>query len=172
MVPAIFVIVPLALYVPLFLYETWCAFARLHNHEAGKTGYVDATWEVTHTFLILAVINTIWLYSSIMTTIAKSVYWGLLIAGALFIVRGILYMYLFYMQDFKKHNRITILDWLFALSHIGILGGLVYTIVQAGRILLTQSYSVNTQFIPFMWPGLILLLALGAIPLLKLYRTK
>jgi ABC-type sulfate transport system permease subunit len=170
--PLFFVLVPLLIYLPLFLYESWCSIARLHNVKRGKTGYVDATWEITHTFLIIGVVNFIWLYSAAMIDIAHAVYWGLLTAGAWFIVRGTLYIYLFYGKNANQQSHVSILDWLFAISHLAIVAGLLYTIIQAAKVLLTNSYPVNIQFIPFMWPGLLLLIVLGTIPLLKLYRTK
>jgi hypothetical protein len=171
MTPYLFILIPLGLYLPLFLYETYASFRRLGA--PGKQGaYVHATWEVTHTFLIIGATNFIWLFSDIAVTVSKAVYWGLIIAGAGFIVRAILYVYLFFIKDAGKGNHNTPADYLFALSHIGVITGIIYAVVRAAQVLATSSYDINTQFIPWMWPGLVLLLALGALPLLQIYRTR
>ncbi len=44
---------PVLLFVAAFLYETWLSFMRLKNPKKGRTSYLAATWEVTHTLLVL-----------------------------------------------------------------------------------------------------------------------
>jgi hypothetical protein len=167
----LFVLLPIGLYIPLFIYETYAAFKRLNSRGKKGGAYVHATWEVTHTFLILGLTNFIWLFSHDATRIAKATYWGLILAGAFFIVRAVLYLYLFFVTDQRgKHN--TSADYLFALSHVSILGGIVYTLVRATIELSGSSPVINTAFIPWMWSGLVLLFALGAVPFITLYTTK
>lgn len=171
MIPYLFVLIPLGLYLPLFSYETWSAFTRLNKRGKRGGAYVDATWEVTHTFLIIGLTNFIWLFSANARGVAKAAYWGLITAGAAFIMRAILYLYIFYVSDLStKHNKWP--DKLFALSHIVVLVGLSYAIVNAWIELAGARVIINTQFIPWMWPGLVLLLALGSLPLIRLYTTK
>ena len=55
---ALLIYVPIVLFVVAFLYETWLSFRRLRPAAARKqrSGYVDATWEITHTLLVFAVV--------------------------------------------------------------------------------------------------------------------
>jgi len=173
MIPYLFVLVPLLAYLPLFIYETYSSFKRLDLTKRRKSDYLSATWEITHTLLILAVTNFIWLFSDVIKEVGAAVYWGLIIVGAAFIVRAILYLYIFYIQDQKvRRKRDTIFDYLFAVSHVVILGGLIYTLNNAWATLATESFSINTEFIPYMWPGLVLMIGICAIPMFSLYRTK
>jgi len=169
----LFVLIPLIAYLPLFLYETYASFKRLDITKRRKSDYLSATWEVTHTLLILAVTNFIWLFSDVIKAVGAAVYWGLIIVGAAFIVRAILYLYIFYIQDQTvRKKRASIFDYLFAASHLVILGGLIYTLTNAWATLSTETFTVNTEFIPYMWPGLILMIGICAIPIASIYRTK
>jgi hypothetical protein len=166
MLAALFVAVPLGLYAITFSYETFAAFRRLAKN---SNDYVSATWEITHTLLVLALTNFTWLWSEAMIAVAQAAYWGLIIAAAAFVVRAILYVYLFHAAAAGKHR---LAGWLFALSHLVMLAGLVYSVVAAFRVLSSQSYAVNDQLIPYMWPALIASLVICAIPIWKSYRSK
>jgi cytochrome bd-type quinol oxidase subunit 2 len=171
MIAYLFVILPLALYLPLFGYETYAAWRRIGR--PGKKGaYVHASWEVTHTFLIIGITNFVWLFSGAIKPVSKAVYWGLITAGALFILRAVLYLYLFFAKDPGQGNHSGAADWLFFFSHLGILAGLVYVLGRGAQSLSSSQFTVNEQFIPWMWPGLILLLVLGTIPLLRVYTAR
>jgi cytochrome bd-type quinol oxidase subunit 2 len=171
MMPYLLVIIPLGLYLLLFGYETLASFRRLKPSGKSSNAYLNATWEVTHTILIIGVTNFVWLFSSVAKPVGHAMYWGLMVAGFCFIVRAILYVYLFYIKDAGR-QRVGALDWLFAVSHIGVLAGLAYAIIQAIKVLTSHHYTINTQFIPWMWPGLIVILVIGLLPMFHLYRTK
>jgi len=173
MMPYLFVLLPLAAYIPLFSYETVASFRRLNISKRRQSDYVSATWEVTHTLLIIGVSNFIWLFSDVIKEVGAAVYWGLIIVGAAFIARAILYLYIFYIQDQKlRKKRDTVFDYLFAFSHVVILGGLMYTVINTWAVLATENFTINSEFIPYMWPGLILMIIVCALPMFSIYRTK
>lgn len=165
MLALLFILVPLVLYVLMFSYETYIAFRRLATHGA----YLSATWEITHTLLVITLTNFTWLCSDAMVAVGQSVYWGLSVVAAAFVVRGILYMYLFYVAPKHRH---TAADWLFAIAHLVMLVGLVVAIVAALRTLTTISYTINEQLIPYMWPALIAAVIICAIPVWTSYQRK
>lgn len=165
MLAVLFVAVPLGLYVLAFSYETFAAFRRL----AKPSGYINATWEITHTLLVLAITNFTWLWSDAMIAVAHEAYWGLIIAAAAFVLRAIFYVYLFFASPGGKHP---VASWLFALCHLVMLVGLVYAIVVTMHVLATQNYAVNDQLLPYMWPSLIAAAIVCAIPILQSYRQK
>lgn len=168
MLPYLFVLVPLVLYLPAFFYETMVAFRRLKVQRAGS-GYLHASWELTHTFLIVSVNYFIWLFADIIPKVGRQIYPWLMIAGAAFIVRAALYLYLFY---FRASQKIDIVDQIFAWLHVAIIAGLLLIVEGVVIVLANNPYRVNTQFIPWMWPGLVLVLALCVGPVVKVYRAR
>jgi hypothetical protein len=60
----------------------------------------------------------------------------------------------------------------FAISHIVAALLLVVTVVKALLYIYQNNPPVNSQFIPYFIPGLLVVLAISAIPILTLYSTK
>ena len=74
-------LVPLVLFVAAFLYETYLSFVRLKNPKAGRTGYVNATWEVTHTLLVFTVVMLLMLFSSSLEKLADVMFLSTFLAA-------------------------------------------------------------------------------------------
>lgn len=165
-----FVLLPLIIYLPMFVFETFAAFRRIGKPVNKGGTYLHATWEVTHTFLILSVNYFIWLYSAAVVEVGRAVYLALLVCGAAFVVRAVLYLRIFYINPKTKLTPTT--DRIFAWAHILILGCLAYIAATTLRIMLTGDYAPNDAYMPLLWPGLILTVPLVSIPLYFLYRTK
>lgn len=172
MIAYMFVLLPILAYLPFFFIETWVAFRRIGNKGEKAGEYVHVTWEITHTLLIVGVNYFIWLFASVIVPVGAAVYWGLILAGALYIVRAILYIQLFYNSDNKssKHNGLD--DWAFAIVHLLIIFCLLYVVVRAAIVLITTEYTVNTQFLPWMYPGLIFMALICVVPFIRLYGHK
>ena len=165
-----FVLIPLLVYVPMFAYETYIAFRRIGKPLDKGGEYLHATWESTHTFLILGVNYFVWLYSAAVVEVARAVFPALLIFGAVFIVRAVLYTQLFYIKSSNKPS--ILIDRLFAWAHVIMALSLMFTIIVASQIMLSGTYEANQVFLPLLWPGLIFMLPLVSVPLYFLYRTK
>ncbi len=162
-------LVPTLLFVIAFLYETYLSFARLKDPKKGKQQYVSATWEVTHTLLIFAVVMLMMLFTKNIDGISSAIFLSTFIAAFALIVRLICYVYIFYV---RKKNKITAVDWVFALSHVVAALFLVVTVVKALWYLYKNNPEVNSQFIPYFIPGLLVVIALCAVPMLTIYTTK
>ena len=165
-----FIVIPLLAYIPMFAYETYIAFRRIGKPLDKGGEYLHATWEVTHTFLILSLNYFVWLYSDAVVDVAQATFGVLLLFGAAFIVRAILYTILFYIKSNPKSN--VLLDWLFAVCHIVMATTLLYTVITVVGFMANVNYQPNHIFLPLLWPGLILLLPLICVPIYFLYRTK
>lgn len=165
-----FVLVPLAAYIPMFAVELYISFRRIGKPLDKGGEYLHATWEVTHTFLILSLNYFMWLYSAAVVDVAKAVFVPLLVFGGVFIVRAILYTYLFFIRDNKKPN--TFVDWLFAICHLIMIVCVTLVAIGTATTLLTGSYEANHILLPLLYPGLILMIPLTAVPLYFLYRTR
>lgn len=163
--------IPILLFVLAFLYETYLSFARLlwapsysRNH-----GYVDATWEVTNTLLVFGVVMLLMLFTRSIDVIASAIFLPTLLAGTFLLIRAACYIYIYYV---KRGRKAGFVDWLFAFSHVAAAVCLVITVLQATIVLATKHPIANLQFLPYFWPGLIFVLALCAIPMLKLYNNR
>lgn len=165
-----FVIIPLIIYIPMFIVELYISFRRIGKPLDKGGEYLHATWEVTHTFLILGLNYFMWLYSSALVDVAKAVFIPLITFGAVFIVRAILYLYLFYIKKLNKPN--ILVDWLFALCHIVMLACISFVTLKTAQILISGNYESNHVLLPLLYPGLFLMVPLVTVPLYFLYKTK
>lgn len=162
-------LVPTLLFVVGFLYETFLSFLRLKNPKAGKSGYLNATWEVTHTLLVFGVVMLIMMFTKSLDDLAAQIFTTTFWAALVLAIRAVLYTYIFYVR--KKPNTSWI-DWTFAFSHIAAALLLVATVVKALIYLIGERPEANTQFIPYFIPGLVVVLAVCFMPLVTLYTTK
>ena len=160
--------IPIVLFVVAFLYETFLSIRRLVRPNQ-LSGYVDTTWEVTNTLLVFAVVMMLMLFTQSLDVLADAIFMSTLLAGGALLMRSACYLYLFYL---KKSAKIGWVDWLFAASHVAAALLLVVTVLRATIVLATKHPIANLNFIPYFIPGLVAVLAICAVPMFKLYRTK
>lgn len=165
-----FVIIPLLAYIPMFLVETYISFRRIGKPLDKGGEYLHATWETTHTFLILSVNYFMWLYSSAIIEVGRAVFVPLMLFGGVFIVRAILYVQLFYIKKSDKPSLIV--DWLFAICHIIMLVCISYVAIATIQVLFAGDYIANDILLPLLYPGLFLMAPLIVVPIYFLYKTK
>lgn len=164
----IFILTPLVLYLAAFLLEAYMAFARLGNRKASGS-YLNATWETTHTFLVVTVALFVAFFSQNLVELANAAFLGVWIAALAIGLRGAAYLYLFYIR--RDRSRRDWIDYSFAYIHLLIVAGLGVMLLQLVPVLLTTELQANTAFIPYMWPGLVLVLILCVPPVMSLYKT-
>ncbi len=162
-------LIPTLIFVIAFLYETYLSFRRLKNPKAGKSGYLSATWEVTHTLLVFAVVMLVMMFTQAIDGLSSAIFVATFLAAVALGVRAVLYTYIFYVRKTQKTSWI---DWSFAVTHLLAALLLVVVVVQALWFLYTNNPPANTQFLPYFIPGLIVVLAVCAVPMLVLYKTK
>lgn len=155
----------------MFIYEIYIAFRRIGKPQDKGGEYLHATWESTHTFLVLSINYFVWLYSSAVVAVAHAVFVPLLLFGAAFVFRAIIYVQLFYIKSNKKQVNI-LFDRLFAWTHVVMAGCLVPIVLQTTHIMYRGDYEPNNLLPPLLWPGLVLMVPLVSVPLYFLYRTR
>jgi cytochrome bd-type quinol oxidase subunit 2 len=164
----IYILTPLVLYLGAFLMEAYMSVKRLGNHK-GSGSYLDATWETTHTFLVVTVALFVAFFSQNLVDIAKASWLGLWVAAVGIGLRGAAYIYIFYVR--RNQAVRSWVDYFFAGIHVLIVAGVGILLMQLVPVLFTIDLKPNTEFIPYMWPGLIFILVLCVPPLLSLYRS-
>ncbi len=163
-------LLPVLVYMVAFLYETWLSFKRLKNPKAGRASYVTATWEVTHTLLVFAVVTLLMTFTQDLVRLASTLFWPTFIAAIALGLRAIGYLYIFYVRP--RMSQANWVDWSFALTHVVAALFLAVTVVKALWFIGQQHPIANTQFFPIFIPGLLLVLAVCIVPIAVLYRTK
>lgn len=163
-------LVPVLLFVIAFLYETYLSFRRLQKPRAGKTGYVSATWEVTHTLLVAAVVMLVMMFTSALEGLSAAIFIATFSAAVVLGVRAVLYIYIFYVRDNRKKTNW--IDWTFAITHVLAAVLLVVVVLQALWFLYKNNPPANTQFLPYFIPGMIFILLVTLMPIIFLYKTK
>lgn len=163
-------LVPVALFVAAFMYETFLSFRRLGNPRTSKTGYVNATWEITHTLLVAAVVMLVMMFTSSLVDLSAAIFMATFIAAVALGIRATLYIYIFYVR--AKPKKINWADWVFAISHVVAAAFLVVVVVQALWFIYKNNPPANTQFLPYFVPGMLVIIAVTAIPIFVLYKTK
>lgn len=161
-------LIPTLLFVIAFLYETYLSIRRLFG-KPGRSNYLSATWEVSHTLLVFAVVMLIMLFTQVLDDLASAIFMSTFLAAAALAIRAACYLYIFYV---RRVSKITLVDWVFAFSHLAAAVLLVITVLQALWFLYTTNPPVNSQFLPYFLPGLALVLLVCALPVVVLYRTK
>lgn len=159
-------LVPTLLFVLAFLAETYFSFKRINSPKDAKDSYVAATWEVTHTLLVFAVVMLFMMFTSVIDKLAALLFVSAFVALLALTLRAVLYIYIFYG---RKKRRSVALDWLFALTHVFAALSLVVVVLQAVDFILRTKPAVNTQFFPYVIPGLLGIIALCIIPFTFLY---
>lgn len=162
-------VVPVLLFVLAFLYETYISFRRLYRPKSSRYNYVSATWEVTHTLLVFAVVMLLMMFTDSIDGIADAIFLAAFIAAAALAIRAVLYIYIFYV---RKQNKIDWADWMFAVLHPVAALFLVIVVIQSLWYLHTSHPAANSQFLPYFIPGLVSVIAICALPILALYKTK
>ncbi|HEX4662414.1 MAG TPA: hypothetical protein VH144_02265 [Candidatus Saccharimonadales bacterium] len=164
------VLIPLLAYLLAFSYETILSLLRLsktYQRRHKYQGYAHATWEITHTLLVFSFTSFFVLFSPLVVELADRAYLPLFATGILFAIRGLLYLYLFYVAtDDKPHP---VWDALFALSHLALLGALIWSIATVARLVIDVPVTPLTDLVPIVAPPVILVLIISFIPLIRMY---
>lgn len=163
-------LIPVVLFVTAFLYETYLSFRRLKNPKSSKTGYVSATWEVTHTLLVAAIVMLVMMFTSSLEELSSAIFIATFIAAVALGIRAVLYIFIFYVRDNPK--IVNWIDWCFAFTHVFAAVFLVIVVLQALWFLYQNNPTANTQFLPYFIPGMIVILLVTLFPILFLYKTK
>lgn len=167
----LFILTPLILFLTAYFVETYLGFKRLVGTRSGRE-YLDATWEVTHTFLVVTVALFVGFFSSNLKDIAYVTFFPLFFTSVFVGIRTLAYIYIFIIRSPRKQQNRSWIDVVFAWSHVGVIVGLLYLLAVLIPKLLTITLQPNTAFLPWMLPGAALVIALCILPLIALYRTK
>lgn len=166
-----YILTPLVLFLAAFAVEAFMSFRRLKVIQPDSP-YMLHTWETSHTFLVVSVACFAAFFSSNLRELADAAFYGLFLAALFAGVRAVSYLYIFYIREPAKRTTRNWIDWVYAVCHIGMAAGVVLLLVQLLPVLFDTDLQANTQFLPWMWPGLLLVVIICLMPLTSLYLGK
>lgn len=171
MIAWLYVLLPLLLFLVGYIVETYVSFARLKNKKKDNS-YLDATWEVTHTFLVVSVACFVGFFSTNLIELADAAFYGMFLVSIFVALRTVTYIYLFYIREPTKRGVRNWIDVAFAFSHVGVVVSFLLMLAMLIPRILELDMQPNNQFISWMTPGFVLTLLLCILPILSLYKTK
>lgn len=160
----------IVLFTGVLLYEAWLSFTRLNNPRTGRGGYVSGKWELTHILLFFAITLLLASFAKDLLQLADILFWTTFITAVTLGLRAVLHLHLFYGR--ASLQKITVLDWIFALLHVIAALFLVITAVNAVIYITQEGLTPNTQFYPVFIPGLVLAIAISVLPLITFRKAK
>lgn len=169
----VIVLIPLIAYILAFSYETILSVLRLsgaYQRRHRYQGYAHATWEITHTLLVFSFTSFFVLFSPLVVELADRAYLPLFATGILFAIRGLLYLYLFYVISDDKPRPIW--DALFALSHLALIGTLIWSIATVVKLIIDVPVTPLTDLVPIVAPPVVLVLIISALPVARMYWAR
>jgi len=166
------ILIPLLFYVVVFGFETIASIKRVLNGSFNReTAFVHATWEVTHTILVYAVVMFIISHADLLPLIATTIFLPVVILMMALILRGTLYIYLYYGNT--KISKISkIWHSLFALTYVVNLSAALWLTIAVTYEIITRHFTPSTDNVGLIAFGLVPVAIFCAVPLLILYRTK
>ena len=164
----VLILLPVIAWLAAFGYETWLVLGRSGsgNYSLGAA-HNDASWEITHTFLVYAFTVFLISYADALIVLDRVLFLPACIFMISLIARGCLYLYLSYGERIKH-----IIFWynLFALSYVvtivSVFSGLVGVVVN----LRLYAFTPSTDNIGIVAIGFVLTSALCAVPILTAFR--
>ncbi|MEP7205235.1 MAG: hypothetical protein ABI716_03525 [Candidatus Saccharibacteria bacterium] len=165
------ILAPLLFYVSVFGFETFLSVKRVFSGSFDQgTAFVHATWEITHTILIYAVVMFMVSHAELLPIIATTIFLPVVILMIALISRGTLYLYLFY-GEVHVSSIGRLWHGLFSLTHLINLAAALWLTIAVSYEIITRHFIPSTDDIGLVASGLIPVALLCAVPLYHLYRT-
>ncbi len=162
-----FVLFPLVLYVPLLLIEMNLSLLSVSRGRSFSE-YLHATWETTHTLLILSVVAFVWLFNDAVPVVAPVVALPLLLAALCFVLRAAAYIIVYYEWGAPALRRFA--GQFFVASHLVLVAGLLWVIYGVATTVPWSTVVIQSSLIIYLWPGALATLFIVAFPVVQLYK--
>lgn len=162
------ILLPVIGWVAAFGYETWLALGRSESGDFHKgEAYMHASWEITHTLLVYAFTVFLISHADALSVLDRTLFLPVSAFMITLMVRGCLYMYLFYGEHIKHqqlwHNVFAIT---YVVSMVTIIAGAVGVLLT----LVTFRVTPNTDHLPLITAGFFLTSFVCVLPIWSAYH--
>lgn len=165
------ILLPITGWVIAFGYETWLALGRSEGGDYSVgTAYMHASWEITHTLLVYGFTVFVVSHADSLDILDRTLFIPVCVFMMSLLVRGCLYLYLFYGPQTIKHPELyhSVLAASYVVSMVSVLCGFILTIINIQLYSLTPS----TENMPIIGFGFVLTSVLCFLPIRAAYTYK
>lgn len=161
-----FLLVPVVLYIVFSVMEIWLTY-QLSRRKPNRTLlFIQASTEITHTLLVFAYAQFMVTFSPLLVDIGASLWWPVALLMASILVRGSLYMLLFYKAKPRQFEYMALL-----VTYLAGVIALVWFLSIVVPAVVTRGFVPDTSHMPIVLAVGVPALALGIIPLIAVYRN-
>ena len=161
----LFLLVPVVLYLLFSVMEIWLTFRISTKKHSRSLLFIQASTEVTHTLLVFAYAQFMVTFSALLMDIGATLWWPVALLMATLLLRGSLYLLMFYRQHSRRFEYMTLL----ATYLVGV-GSLVWFLAILIPAIVTRQFVPDTSNMAVvMWVGGPAL-AITIVPLVAVYR--
>lgn len=165
------IIFPLLWYLLAFGYETGLAFSRLGGGRLNRgVAFVSGTWEVTHTMLVYAFTVFAISFASLLPQAASKLFLPISFFMCALMIRGSLYLYLFYSD--KKVALGGFWRLVFAVAHLASWLAVAVGSYRMVNLIHKTNFTPSTNALGEIAIGFVLAVVICAVPLLQIYRRQ
>ena len=160
------ILVPVAVYLIFSAVEIWITYQFATKRRTRAHIFIQASTEVTHTLLVFAYAQFMVAFSSLLVTIGSKLYLPVAILMATLIIRGSLYLMIFYRTSISRQLYVLLL-----ISYIVGLAAVIWGLFIVIQGIIANDYLPDTSTVPivlgFGLPALIIFI----IPIFRIYKN-
>ena len=162
------IILPIIFWLISFGYETWIILGRsgTGDYTLGAK-HIDATWEISHTFLVYAFTIFLMSHADALALIDRTLFIPVCLFMMSLMVRGCLYLYLGYGENIRFERQ---LYNLFALSYLVTIVSILAGAIGVVYNLYTFNFTPSTDNIVIVAIGFVLTTAFVSAPVFSAFR--
>ena len=159
------ILVPIVIYLVFILLEIWLTYRIAMRRHSRSLLFVQASTEVTHTLLVFSYAQFMVTFSDLLTRIGARLWWPVALLIVTLLVRGSLYLLLFY----REHVRTSVYTVLLITYLIGVVALLWALTIIVGAIV-AERFIPDASQVPILVAAGIPTLLIIVFPLSAIYR--
>jgi hypothetical protein len=160
-----FLLIPVVIYLVFSVVEIWLTLKISTRKHSRSLLFIQASTEVTHTLLVFAYAQFMVAFSPLLMEIGATLWWPVALLMASILLRGSLYLLLFY----REHSR-RVEYWALLATYLAGVAALVWFLAILIPAIVSRQFVPDTTNVPVVLAvgGPVLLILI--VPLVVVYR--
>ncbi|MFZ1258273.1 MAG: hypothetical protein WAQ25_02275 [Candidatus Saccharimonas sp.] len=159
------IVAPIVIYLVFSVIEIWITYRITVHKQSRSLLFVQASTEVTHTILVFAYAQFMVAFADLLTRIGAQLYWPVALLMVTLLVRGSLYLLLFYRQHSPR--------WMYGVLLVTYLLGVAALVWGLGIVvsaIVAENFIPDTSNVPLVLSVGMPALAVCIVPIIAVYR--
>lgn len=161
----IFLLVPVLIYLVFSIIEIWLTFKISVRKHSRSLLFIQASTEITHTILVFAYAQFMIAFSPLLMEIGAELWWPIALLSVSILLRGSLYLLMFYREHSKRAEY-----WVLLATYLAGVLALVWFLAILVPAIITRQFVPDTANMPVVLAVGGPALAIIIIPLVSVYR--